>query len=532
MIHGKNFIGNELSAEGSITFQTFSPTNLQELPELFAQATKQETDLAVAKAVEAYQTYKKKSGMEKATFLRAIAEEIELLGSTLIERACAESGLPEGRIIGERGRTVAQLRLFASVLEDGSWVEASIDSPLPNRLSAARPDIRKMLRPVGPVVVFTASNFPLAFSTAGGDTTSAFAAGNPVIVKVHPYHAGTNELVAGAIIRAAQKTGMPDGVFSSLNAIDFSVGQVLVLHPEVKSVAFTGSFSGGKSLFELAQKREEPIPVFAEMGSVNPVILLPEKVKEDPAKLATTIAGSINLGAGQFCTNPGVLVALKSAETESFKTELANQIIKLLPGTMLHQNISNTFARKTKDVLDVQVVKKLAESENECGELRGNPVVATVSGKDFIQNPDLAEEIFGPFSLLIECDAAEELTQVLKTFRGQLTASVLGTSADITAFRNQIEILQEVVGRLIFNGMPTGVEVGYSMQHGGPFPATTDGRFTSVGVDAIKRFVRPVSFQDAPNEYLPNELKDANPLGIWRRVDGQLTKEVLKKDQP
>ena len=532
MIHGKNFIGNELSAEGSITFQTFSPTSLLELPELFVQATKQETDLAVAKAVEAYQTYKKKSGKEKAAFLRAIAEEIELLGSTLIERACAESGLPEGRILGERGRTVSQLRLFASVLEDGSWVEASIDSPLPNRIPAARPDIRKMLQPVGPVVVFTASNFPLAFSTAGGDTASALAAGNPVIVKVHSYHAGTNELVAGAIIRAAQKNGMPDGVFSSLNAIDFSVGQALVLHPLVKSVAFTGSFSGGKSLYELAQKREEPIPVFAEMGSVNPVLLLPEKVKEGPAKLAVTISGSINLGAGQFCTNPGVLIALKSAETDSFKTELASQINKLLPEKMLHQNISRNFEQKTAHFFGNPSVIKLAESTEESTPLRGRPVVATVSGKDFIQNSHLAEEIFGPFSLLIECDGTSELTQVLNAFKGQLTASVMGTSEDIIQFRKQIETIQEVVGRLIFNGMPTGVEVGYSMQHGGPFPATTDSRYSSVGVDAIKRFVRPVTFQDAPNEYLPDELKDSNPLSIWRRVDGQLSKEPIKKDQP
>jgi len=532
MIHGKNFIGNELSADGSITFQTFSPANLQELPELFVQATKQETDLAVAKAVEAYQTYKKKSGKEKAIFLRAIAEEIELLGNALIERACAESGLSEGRIVGERGRTVGQLQLFASVLEDGSWVEASIDSALPDRKPAARPDIRKMMRPVGPVVVFTASNFPLAFSTAGGDTASALATGNPVIVKVHPYHAGTNELVAGAIIRAAQKTGMPDGVFSSLNAIDFSVGQQLVLHPAVKSVAFTGSFSGGKSLYELAQKREEPIPIFAEMGSVNPVLLLPEKVKENPSGLAATLASSINLGAGQFCTNPGVLIALKSVETEAFKTELAKQISQLLPGIMLHQNISKNFEQKTAHFFGNQAVKKLAESEQESAPLRGRPVVAAVSGKEFIQNPDLAEEIFGPFSLLIECDGTEELTQVLKAFHGQLTASVMGTSGEIAVFSNQIEILQEVVGRLIFNGVPTGVEVGYSMQHGGPFPATTDSRFTSVGVDAIKRFVRPVAFQDAPDEYLPDELKDANPLSIWRRVDGQLTKEPIKKHRP
>ena len=528
MIHGKNFIGSELSAEGSGSFQTFSPLNLTELPELFVEATKMETELAVAKATDAYKTYKKKSGKEKAAFLRAIADEIELLGPELIGRACAESGLPEGRITGERGRTVGQLRLFASVLEDGSWVEASIDPAMPERKPMARPDIRKMLQSVGPVVVFTASNFPLAFSTAGGDTASALAAGNPVIVKVHPYHAGTNELVAGAIIRAAQKNDMPDGVFSSLNAFDFSVGQWLVLHPEVKSVAFTGSFVGGKSLYELAQKREEPIPVFAEMGSVNPVLLLPEKVKENTAKLVATIAGSINLGAGQFCTNPGVLIALKSEETEVFKTELANQISQLLPEKMLHQNISKNFERKAKYIFENKEVAKLAESEKLSAELQGRPVVARVSGSDFIANPNLAEEIFGPFSLLIECDGTEELIETLKTFRGQLTASVMGTSGDITTFRTQIELLQEVVGRLIFNGMPTGVEVGYSMQHGGPFPASTDGRFTSVGVDAIKRFVRPVAFQDAPDSYLPDELKDTNPLNIWRRVDGQLTKESIK----
>ena len=530
MIHGKNFIGNELSAEGLVSFKTFSPGTLGELPELFIQATEKETDWALAKAVEAYQTYKKKSGKEKAAFLRAIAEEIELLGAALLERACAESGLPEGRILGERGRTTNQLHLFASVLEDGSWVEASIDLPLPDRQPAARPDIRKMLQPIGPVVVFTASNFPLAFSTAGGDTASALAAGNPVIVKVHPYHAGTNELVAGAIVRAAKKTGMPDGVFSSLNASDFSIGQMLVLHQAVKSVAFTGSFSGGKSLFELAQKREEPIPVFAEMGSVNPVLLLPGRVKEDPAKLAATIAGSINLGAGQFCTNPGVLIVLKSAETEAFKTELANQVSQLLPGEMLHQNISKNFEQKTELFFRNPAVKKLAESGQQSSPLRGRPVVATVSGKEFIHNHRLAEEIFGPFSLLIECNGTEELAQVLKTFGGQLTASVMATSADISAFRMQIETIQEVVGRLIFNGMPTGVEVGYSMQHGGPFPATTDSRFTSVGADAIKRFVRPVAFQDAPDAYLPDELKDSNPLNIWRRLDGQLTKEPLEKE--
>lgn len=528
MIHGKNFIGSELSAEGTVTFRTFSPVNLQELPEEFVQATMFEIEMAVNKAVAAYHQYKRKSGKERARFIRAIADEIELLGTILIERACAETGLAEGRILGERTRTITQLRLFATVLEDGSWVDASIDLPQTDRKPVAKPDLRKMLQAVGPVVVFTASNFPLAFSTAGGDTASALAAGNPVIVKVHPYHAGTNELVSGAIIRAAQKTDMPDGVFSSLNAIDFSVGQELVLHSAVKSVAFTGSFSGGKSLFELAQKRQIPIPVFAEMGSVNPVILLPEKVKNEAVKLAAILAGSINMGAGQFCTNPGVLIALKSQETDFFKTELADQIRKLAPEPMLHTNISSNFNQKTKQLFDDSAVEKLAESEQLSAELRGRPMVAKVSGKDFITKPDLADEIFGPFSILIECDDETEFLKVLESFRGQLTASAWGTSGDFNTFRNHIETIQEVVGRLIFNGVPTGVEVGYSMQHGGPFPATTDGRFTSVGMDAIKRFVRPVAFQDAPDAYLPDELKNANPLAVWRRVDGQLTNEPIK----
>ncbi|WP_167605057.1 aldehyde dehydrogenase (NADP(+)) [Maribellus sediminis] len=529
MIHGKNNIGFSLSAKGDVSFQTFSPIKLEQLPEKFVQATTDELQEAVQKAVSAYSVYKKKLGKERAAFLRSIADEIEAIGSDLIERACAESGLPEGRITGERGRTTNQLRMFAKVLEDGDWVEASIDPAMPERKPLPRTDIRKMLQPVGPVVVFTASNFPLAFSTAGGDTASALAAGNPVIVKSHPYHAGTNELVSGAIVKAAQKTGMPDGVFSSLNATDFTIGQALVLHPKVKSVAFTGSFNGGKSLYDLAQTRKEPIPVFAEMGSVNPVLLLPGKIKENTAGLAATIASSINLGAGQFCTNPGVLVALKGEETEAFKSELAANVSKLMPEKMLHKNIISNYEQKTKSFFENGVVSKLAESENEPVQLTGKPVVAIVKGSDFVQHPDLAEEIFGPFSLLIECDGKAELEAVMAAFDGQLTASVYCTAADVEAYSSAIEIVQEVVGRLIFNGVPTGVEVGYSMQHGGPFPASTDGRFTSVGVDAIKRFVRPVAFQDAPDAYLPDELKDANPLGIWRRVDGKLTKNVINR---
>jgi 2,5-dioxopentanoate dehydrogenase len=529
MIHGKNILGFELSAKGGTTFHTYSSPAGEVLPGSFVQADSEEVEHAVAKAKAAYAVYKNKPGLEKASFLRAIADEIEALGAELIERACAESGLPEARITGERGRTTGQLRLFATLLEDGHWAEATIDTALPDRAPVPRPDIRKMLLPVGPVVVFTASNFPLAFSTAGGDTASALAAGNPVIVKVHPYHAGTNELVAGAIAAAAKKTGMPDGVFSSLNAIEFSVGETLVLHPEVKSVAFTGSFFGGKSLHELAQKRKEPIPVFAEMGSVNPVILLPEKLESAPAQLAATMASSLNMGAGQFCTNPGVMVVMESEAASSFQGSLAQEIKKLAPQAMLHHNIYKNYTARTEEIFTKTQVEKLAESDTEGSSLKGRPAVARVSGSDFIQHPEIAEEIFGPFSLLIVCSGADELEKVMAAFDGQLTASVLATDADVEKYATAIKTIQEVVGRLIFNGVPTGVEVCYAMQHGGPYPSTTDGRFTSVGVDAIKRFVRPVAFQDAPDAYLPDELRDANPLKIWRRINGQLSQEPIKR---
>ena len=529
MIHGNNIIGFELSAKSGNEFYVTNPATGELLDGCFLQASKEEVDLAVSKGKSAYEIYKTKSGIEKAAFLRAIADEIEAMGEILIQRACAESGLPVGRIVGERGRTTGQLRLFASLLESGHWVDATIDEAMPERTPLPRPDIRKMLMPVGPVMVFTASNFPLAFSTAGGDTASALAAGNPVIVKVHPYHAGTNELVAVAIAAAAMKTGMPDGVFSSLNAIEFSVGEQLVLHPDVKSVAFTGSHRGGKSLYELAQKRKEPIPVFAEMGSVNPVMLLPEKLEAMPEQLAATMAASLNLGAGQFCTNPGVMVVMESDAATRFQYALSLEIKKLIPQAMLHANMVANYNTKTNQLFALPKLDILAESDVLGDSFKGRPAVARVTGSEFLRNPEMAEEIFGPFSLLIVCYGADEFEQVLSAFDGQLTASVMGTEVDIQNYSSALHKIQEVVGRLIFNGVPTGVEVCYAMQHGGPYPSTTDSRFTSVGVDAIKRFVRPVAFQDAPDAYLPDELKDENPLKIWRRVNGELSKESVKR---
>jgi alpha-ketoglutaric semialdehyde dehydrogenase len=527
MISGKNIIGFGMSAEGTETFKAYDPAAMTELPELFYSATVAEVEKAVEKAVQAYEVYRNKSGKEKALFLQTIADRIEALGSSLIERAVMESGLTEVRLTGERGRTANQLRLFASLLEEGSWTEAIIETANPDRKPVAKPDIRKMLRPIGPVVVFSASNFPLAFSTAGGDTASALAAGNPVIVKGHPSHPGTNELVGQAIIDAAKQTGMPDGVFSTINDATFKVGQSLVAHPRVKAVAFTGSFAGGRALIDIDGRRDEPIPVFAEMGSVNPVILLPGKLSESAVQLAEALAGSITLGAGQFCTNPGIIVSLQGKDTDGFIAALSGKIKVARSEPMLNNRIKSNYDALASKAITANEVTLLAQSEAAGTGMKGRPMVARVKGSDFIKKPGLAEEIFGPYSLIIECADKQELLAVSGSFKGQLTASIMCNDADLDEYKSVISTVEEVVGRLIFNGVPTGVEVCHAMQHGGPYPASTDSRFTSVGTDAIRRFVRPVAFQDAPETCLPDELKNANPLNIWRKVNGSFTKDSI-----
>ncbi len=526
-MHGKNRIGNSLIESSGSTLKAFNPASQTELAGDFQTIGKAEVDQALQKASEAYKSYGKLSGNQKAAFLEAIADEILNLGDALVERVVAESALPTARIIGERGRTINQLKLFASLLCEGSWVDASIDTAIPNREPLPKSDIRKFFIPVGPVVVFTASNFPLAFSTAGGDTASALAAGNPVIVKAHESHLGTNELISEAIAKAAERTGMPDGVFSSLVGAGYEVGQELVKHPLTKSVAFTGSLKGGMALHQIAAQREEPIPVFAEMGSINPVLLLPSKLTSETEALAQSLAGSITLGVGQFCTNPGLMVGLQSDALSQFAKTLGQAIAETQPGTMLNTGISSAYGKNAQTILDQAGVKPLSEVQSTAGN-HGSPLVATVSGKEFINNPHLAEEVFGPFSLLVVCESDEELQGVVQQLPGQLTCTVMSDDEDVANYAATIQEASAKCGRLIFNGVPTGVEVCHSMQHGGPYPASTDSRFTSVGTDAIKRFVRPVSFQDAPEAMLPDELKDGNPLGIWRKVDGNLSKEPIK----
>jgi len=522
----ENIIGFELSKKGTDTISGINPAKLEDLPGEFAVATKAEVDEALQKALAAWRLYRNFSGQQKATFLCAIADEIEALGDELVRRAMAETGLPEGRIIGERGRTCGQLRLFAQLVEEGSWVEATIDKAQPDRTPAPKPDVRRMLTAIGPVVVFTASNFPLAFSTAGGDTASALAAGCPVIVKAHESHPGTNALVAGAIQRAAKATNMPDGVFSSLNGRGYWLGETLVQHPLTKAVAFTGSHRGGKALYDLANKREEPIPVFAEMGSVNPIFLLPAKVKNSYDDLAVQIANSVNLGAGQFCTNPGLLIALDNEDTTKLAGALRGVFSNLPQATMLNPGIHKNFASGKAEMLSNEGVETefAASEEAGNGKLKAPPTVASVSARAFLENPKMQDEVFGPFSLLIKCVDQAEMERVAEALQGQLTATIVGETSEIAAAPALLELLREKVGRLLFNGVPTGVEVCHAMQHGGPYPATTDSRFTSVGTSAIKRFARPISFQNMPHDLLPEALQDGNPLGIWRTIDGEFVR--------
>ncbi|QLE01012.1 aldehyde dehydrogenase (NADP(+)) [Galbibacter sp. BG1] len=527
MITGKNYIGDERIAKGNKTYKTFNPKENKETPYSFYEATEDEINQAVELASEAFQTYKNVSGAKKADFLNAIAEEIEALGDLLIETYVAESGLPEGRAKGERGRTMGQLRAFASLLQEGSWVEATIDTAQPKREPLPKPDIRKMLFPIGPVVVFGASNFPLAFSTAGGDTASALAAGCPVIVKSHPMHAGTGELVAEAIIKAAKKTGMPNGVFSNLNSSGIEVGQQLVKHPTVKAVGFTGSIKGGTALSKLAQERKEPIPVYAEMGSINPVVILPSALKEHSSHWAQQYAASITLGAGQFCTNPGLLLAVKSDALNGFITQLGKEISQIAPTAMLHPNICDTY-QKNMELASAQDKTKLVGAyEGQASPNFGKQKVLTVNGQEFLKNTLLHQEVFGPYSLVVQCENDEELKHILEALEGQLTGTVLGNKDELKNKSALIDALKERVGRLILNSVPTGVEVCPSMHHGGPFPATTDAKYTSVGVAAIKRWVRPVAYQNWPVELLPQALQNTNPLKVMRLVNGEYSNKPI-----
>jgi 2,5-dioxopentanoate dehydrogenase len=485
--------------------------------------TTTDINIVMENAMSAFHTYRKMSLKQRAHFLRAIALEIDALGDELITTAGEESNLPEARLRGEKGRTIFQLNSYATACEKADWLEARIDTAIPDK-APPKPDIRKMLVPIGPVVVFGASNFPYAFSTAGGDTASALAAGCTVVVKAHPAHLRTGTLMANAIAKAAASCGMPDGIFTNVYAPGFEIGKALVMHSNTKAVGFTGSFAGGKQLFDWANQRTNPIPVFAEMGSVNPVFLLQEKLSQSAEEIGKLYAGSITLGVGQFCTNPGIIIGVAGAALDVFKNTLATEIKAMTPANMLHAGIAKNYVAHKQNALQQQDVELVATSINAGDDKQGQPTIATTSGKNFLSNPLLHKEVFGPYSLVVACSDNAELLQVAKSLEGQLTSTFMATDNDLKTFGELINYVETICGRLIINSVPTGVEVCLSMQHGGPFPASTDSRFTSVGSDAIKRFARPLAFQNYPDHLLPDELKQDNPLNIWRTVNDELTK--------
>ncbi len=528
-ITGKQLIAGQWCDGRAEPFFGTNPATGEALQPAFTCADEQQVAEAAAAAGDCAETFANLPLTQRATFLRACADQIMALGDELLTRVSEETGYPKARAEGERGRTCGQLRLFADWIESGDYLDARIDPALPERQPLPRPDLRSYNQSLGPVAVFGASNFPLAFSVAGGDTAAAFAAGCPVIVKGHNSHPGTSELVAQAIDKAVQECGLPAGVFSLLLGAGRRVGTALVQAPEVKAVGFTGSYAGGMALFNLANARPEPIPVFAEMGSVNPVVLLPEALANSAESIAEGFVGSLTLGTGQFCVNPGLVLAVESEDLARFESAAGAALSKVSAGVMLNQNTQQGYQSGVAHLRDQAGVSQVAAGA-PTGDGQGFTCQAgllSVSGADFLSNSALQEEVFGPMSLLVKCRDYAQLLEVAGVLRGQLTGTLHATEAELGGYGDLITLLRQRVGRLLVNGFPTGVEVCHSMMHGGPFPAATDARFTSVGTRAIERFVRPICFQNCPDSLLPDALKNANPLGISRLVDGVSTRDPL-----
>jgi 2,5-dioxopentanoate dehydrogenase len=516
---GAHIIGFE-ETKSSDTFTVSNPATGAVLDGEFSNGGAEAVERAAQLAERDFDAFRNMPLNQRADFLEAIAEEIPAIGDALLQRTMAETGLPLARLQGERGRTTGQLKLFAQVVREGSFMDARIDTAILDRQPLPKPDIRQMHIALGPVAVFGAGNFPLAFSVAGGDTASALAAGCPVIVKGHPAHPGTSELVGRAIQRAAKKCRMPEGVFSLIQGSSIEVGQALVRHPFIKAVAFTGSFKGGKALFDLAAARLEPIPVYAEMGSANPVFILPSALENE--SIAGGLVDSLTLGVGQFCTNPGIVFGLQGEPFDKFSHAAADFLKQKPAGTMLHAGIKSAYEAGLDALTGMTGVEVIAGDLKNAGVCSGNPVLLKTNAQTFLKNARLQEEVFGPSSLLIACESKKQVLEIAASLTGHLSATIHGTEEELVEYRELITILERKAGRIIFNGFPTGVEVCHSMNHGGPFPATTDSRTTSVGTAAIKRFLRPVCYQNFPQEALPKTLKNENDAKIWRLVDGHL----------
>jgi len=522
---GQSFLGSRRGTRSGAGFQAQNPQTREALTPLYYSATPAEVDEAIELASWAFASYSQTSGKARGAFLRRAADGFDAHKQELAERAHLETALPMPRLLGEVGRTAGQLRMFAGVVEEGSWVQSRIDPAMPDRQPLPRPDIRSMLRPLGVVAVFGASNFPLAFSVAGGDTASALAAGCPVVVKAHPAHPGTSELAGHILAEAVGAEGLHPGVFSLLFDAGIEAGSALVRHPLVRAVAFTGSLRAGRALMDLAAARPDPIPCFTEMSSGNPVFVLPGALRKGPAALAATLFGSFTLGAGQFCTKPGIVLVPEAPEGQAFFDELKALVEKSAPFTLLTAGIAREYGRATKE--RAAEIPAAAQAAAEAGPAcMAGAKLFTICLEEFLAKPALADEIFGPNTLLVHCDSTQDFARAAAALDGHLTATLLGDDDDLAANRELIQVLEQKAGRLIFNGMPTGVEVTHAMVHGGPYPATSDPRFTSVGSLAIYRFARPVCYQGFPQAMLPPELQDGNPLGIIRLRDGKLEQQA------
>jgi alpha-ketoglutaric semialdehyde dehydrogenase len=528
MLRGTSIFGVNPGSQSGTLFYGVNPGTGEKLQPAYFSASSEDLDAAAKLADAAFASYSKLSGDKRAIFLRRIADALTAISDQIVERAHLETALPIPRLQGEVVRTANQLRLFADVVEEGSWVNARIDIADPNRKPLPKPDIRSMLHPLGPVVVFGASNFPLAFSVAGGDTASALAAGNPVIVKAHPAHPGTSELVGNSIRECVAACGLHEGVFSLLFDAGIEVGTRLVQHPLVKAVGFTGSLKAGRALMDVIAARPDPIPCYTEMSSTNPVFILPGALKQHD-KIAADLTASYTLGAGQFCTKPGLVLLPANSDASILIEELYKRVTDLPAFTMLTEGIAAQYKRGVTQRTEVDGARIAATSNATSAELFAGTTASLLEAdaEQLLNHPETAEEIFGPTTLLIRYNSYEQMLEIARSLRGHLTATLLGSEEDLATNQDLIAILERKVGRLIFNGYPTGVEVCHAMVHGGPYPATSDGRSTSVGTQAIFRFTRPVCYQSLPQSALPDAVKNSNPLGLLRMVNGAMTRDEI-----
>lgn len=529
-LSGKNLIAGTESSETSDSFQAVNPATGETLETSFSEATQGEIDAAVTAAESAFDPFRNKLVESRADFLEAITEEVLALGDAFLEQTYAETGYPLPRCASERDRAINHTRQFAELIREGSWLDARIDLPDPTRKPFPKPDVRSLMQPVGPVAIFGASNFPIAISVLGADTMSALASGCPVVIKAHPAHPGTCEMAARAVIAAAKRTNMPDGIFSLVQGKGHEVGIHLVEHPGITAAAFTGSLAGGRALFDVASRRPNPIPFYAEMGSVNPVFVLPGALKTRGSKFADGFVSALTQGNGQFCTNPGLVLGFESDDWQTFAESAKEKIEAVPPATMLHAGIHEAYRNGIESRCENEALEVLAHSSGnpDDARLEAAAYLFRTTQQGLLTDPTLLDELFGPTSTLVGCGSGDDMIAVANALEGSLSATIHGTEADLAEHKELVTVLQKKAGRLIFNGFPVGLEVCHSIHHGGPYPAASHSHFTSVGTRAIERFVRPVCYQDWPDSLLPMALQNANPRGIFRLLNGQRTRDAVE----